>query len=191
MRTFLRSKLMLALTALLMLAVVALPLAINATSSHAAHAANTKSTFAAQGGLDCNGFSNVQKPVKSDLLCQDFAGYDQGRGYDNGHYVGHDEPTLNFFSNSPGSANNMQWQVTLPTEHALPATQTFENYPAFWFGLAICDANSIPQKPCIPDSDKNLLAAFPWRSQHSRVRLSGIAVLSARVLPLYQQAKLR
>ncbi|MGH2497324.1 MAG: hypothetical protein ACRDIV_21700 [Ktedonobacteraceae bacterium] len=159
MRTLLRSKLMLTLTGLLMIAVIALPLALNAASSHAA--APAKPTFAAQGGLDCNGYSNVQKPVRPGMVCQDFAGYDAGRGYDNGHYIGHDEPTINFFSNTPGSANNMQWQVTLPKERPLPATQTFENYVTFWFGLAVCDSNSIPQKPCIPDSDKNHAPRFP------------------------------
>jgi hypothetical protein len=152
MRTILRSKLMLTLAALLMVAAIAIPLVVNATSPHAANAA---SNFAAQGGLDCNGFSKIQKPVKPGLLCTDFAGYDKGRGYDNGHYIGHDEPTINFFSNSPGSANNMKWQVTLPTEYPLPATQTFENYPAFWFGLTLCDSKSFPEKPCIPDSDQN------------------------------------
>jgi len=87
MRTFFQSKLMLALTAVLMAAAIAFPLAVNATYSHAA---GTTQNFAAQGGLDCNGFSKIQKTVKPNLLCTDFAGYDQGRGYDNGHYVGHD-----------------------------------------------------------------------------------------------------
>jgi hypothetical protein len=112
-------------------------------------------TFPARGSLDCNGYSKIQQPIKAHDICADFAGYDGSRGYDNGHYIGHDEPTVNFFSNSPGSASNMQWKVTLPTEHALPATQSFENYIAFWFGLDLCDPNSYPQNPCIPDSDKN------------------------------------
>ena len=32
---------------------------------------------------------------------------------------------------------------------------TFELTPAIWFSLAMCDSNSYPQNPCIPDSDKN------------------------------------
>src|SRR5690349_2233681 len=31
-----------------------------------------------------------------------------------GHYVGHDEPSLAFFSNRPGSGNHMSYNVTLP-----------------------------------------------------------------------------
>src|SRR5439155_21525901 len=116
-------------------------------------------SFPAKGGLDCNGYSKIQKTVKH-VLCKDFVGYDGGRGYDNDHYVGHDEPTVNFFSNAAGSGNNMQWKITLPTEHALPATQTFENYPAFWFGLVLCDPNSYPQQPCTPDSDANAAPRF-------------------------------
>jgi hypothetical protein len=49
----------------------------------------------------------------------------------------------------------MQWEVTLPRERPLPATQSFENYIAFWFGMALCDPNSYPRGTCIPDSDKN------------------------------------
>src|SRR5439155_18159113 len=37
----------------------------------------------------------------------------------------------------------------------LPATKTFENQIAFWFSMALCDPNSFPQNPCVPDSDKN------------------------------------
>jgi len=43
----------------------------------------------------------------------------------------------------------------LPKERALPATKTFENQIAFWFSMALCDPNSFPQNPCVPDSDKN------------------------------------
>src|SRR5665647_3841029 len=31
-------------------------------------------------------------------------------------YVGHDEPSLLFYSNTPGSGNNVQYQMILPTE---------------------------------------------------------------------------
>jgi hypothetical protein len=49
----------------------------------------------------------------------------------------------------------VQWDITLPFERPLPATQTFENYPAFWFAMALCDDNSYPNGPCIADSDEN------------------------------------
>ena len=33
-----------------------------------------------------------------------------------GHYVGHDEPSMLFFSHENGSGNHMSYNVTLPTE---------------------------------------------------------------------------
>src|SRR5579883_3205296 len=132
-----RSKLALTLFACtLAVAAFAIPFSISAHNLQPAHA--TGAQFPARGGLDCNNDSAIQKDIKPDLACIDFGGYDGGRGYDNGHYVGHDEPTMSFFSNSPGSGSNMQWQVKLPTEHALPATQT----------------------PCTPASDTSLAPRF-------------------------------
>ena len=55
-------------------------------------------SFAPVGNLDCNGYSQIQQPLKTPLVCADFiADYDQ-RGYDNGHYIGHDEPSIGFIS---------------------------------------------------------------------------------------------
>lgn len=112
-------------------------------------------THAAQGSLDCNGFSTIQQPLRSNNICTDFRDPDGGRGYDNGHYIGHDEPSLQFLSSVPGSGNNVQWQITLPRERPLPATQTLENQVAFWFSMALCDPNSFPNGGCIPGSDSN------------------------------------
>lgn len=138
---------------------LALSVAITAVDAHTAHAAAL--SFPPVGNLDCNGYSKIQKPLKAYQTCADFRGYDGGRGYDNGHYVGHDEPAMEFASNAPGSGNNVQWQITLPKERALPATKTFENQIAFWFSMALCDPNSYPQNPCTPDSDKNLGTQVP------------------------------
>src|SRR4051794_15740149 len=33
-----------------------------------------------------------------------------------GHYVGHDEPSMAWYSNRPGSGNHMRYTVTLPTD---------------------------------------------------------------------------
>jgi hypothetical protein len=111
--------------------------------------------IAEEGGLDCNGLSTIQRPIKDDLVCADFFFGSQGRGEDNGTYIGHDEPSVGFYSESPHSGNNVQWEFRLSAEHALPATQTFENLIAFWFSMAICDPKSYPQNPCTPDSDAN------------------------------------
>ena len=86
----------------------------------------------------------------------------------NGYYVGHDEPSLEFKSNIPGSGNDMTYLMTLPKD---PTTQptafggpnsttwNFQLRPTFWFGLTLCDSESAPEftKTCKPDSDSNNL----------------------------------
>jgi len=153
MKGLIRSKLILTLIAMVALAAIASSMAISAIGAHASH--STAPSFATTGNLDCNGYSSIQKPLKSYQPCTDLKGYDGGRGSDNGHYIGHDEPSVQFTSSTGGSGNNTQWEITLPKERALPATKTFENQIAFWFSMALCDPNSYPQNSCTPDSDKN------------------------------------
>jgi hypothetical protein len=114
-------------------------------------------TVVAKGDLDCNGFSKIQQPLKAYLPCTDFfsAAWGGRRGYDNGHYIGHDEPSMGFYSTAHHSGNTFQWDVTLPVERPLPAIQSFETFITFWFSLALCDDNSFPNGTCIPDSDEN------------------------------------
>jgi hypothetical protein len=113
-------------------------------------------SFKSVGGLDCNGHSQIQKPLRPQDSCTDFRDEYGQRGYDNGHYIGHDEPSVGFISTVPHSGNNVQWEFTLPRERPLPATQSFENFITFWFSMALCDPNSgFVRGPCIPDSDKN------------------------------------
>jgi len=79
------------------------------------------------------------------------------------HYVGHDEPSLLFYSNTPGSGNQMQYTVTLPHEpppsHPLSRSYNFELNGALWFGMALCDTQSYPEQisTCTPDSDSNIV----------------------------------
>jgi len=128
-------------------------------------------SFSPVGNLDCNGYSQIQQPLKTQLICADFIdGYGQ-RGYDNGHYIGHDEPSIGFISTAPHSGNNIQWEFTLPQERPLPAIQSFENFVAFWFSMALCDPNSFPVGACIPDSDQN------------NPRLAGSAFLELQFYP--------
>jgi hypothetical protein len=84
-------------------------------------------------------------------------------------YVGHDEPSVLYYSNVPGAGNRNQWQLTLPTDPP-PSVKpgrswSFQLTPAFWFGMAMCDTQSYPQQvsTCTPDSDSNItpLAQHP------------------------------
>jgi len=125
---------------------------------------------ASQGELDCNGFSPVQKPLR-EFNCTDIAGGKKanantwgGRFYDNGHYIGHDEPDTGFLSSAPGSGNNVTWTITLGRDPKGTPTAVnpghdvsdwFELTPAPWFSMALCDPNSYPLTPCTPESDSN------------------------------------
>jgi hypothetical protein len=118
----------------------------------------------ARGGLDCNGFSPVQKTYRQ-MWCTEIAANDANGFEDNGHYVGHDEPDIGFFSTQRGSANNMTYKTVLPVDPTPPpstafggSTHEFELTPAIWFGLTMCDTESYPEgsKVCTPDSDSNV-----------------------------------
>jgi hypothetical protein len=123
------------------------------------------------GNLDCNGYSTIQKSVSDrKLVCTDIRGLERDaaeyhhRFYDNGHYIGHDEPSIRFLSSRPGSGNDVTFTERLPLDpKRLPTvnhpgrdvTHWFELSPAPWYGMSICDPNSYPQTPCTPNSDSN------------------------------------
>jgi len=124
-----------------------------------------------KGALDCNGFSTIQQSIKPTGVCTDVRGFagvenaytDDGRFFDNGHYIGHDEPDLTFLSNKPGSGNDVTWTETLGTNPGAPTVGTpgrdvtnwFELSIAPWFSMALCNPNSYPQASCKPNSDSN------------------------------------
>lgn len=135
-----------------------LPNALPGASSPTRQSAQLKAaSFAPQGGLDCNGHSPIQNTIKPVLICADPT-FGHKRAYDNGYYIGHDEPSIGFYSSAQGSGNNMQWQFRLNSDpnYAAGGTLTVQTTPTFWFSLAICDPNSYPQNPCRPDSDRNV-----------------------------------
>ena len=82
-----------------------------------------------------------------------------------GHYVGHDEPSMLFYSNRPGSGNHLRYTLTLPTDPSanhpnMPGkSYAFELSGAEWLGMAICDSQSDPEQvsTCPADSNKNVL----------------------------------
>jgi hypothetical protein len=118
----------------------------------------------ARGMLDCNGYSRVQKPL-AHLQCTEVSGKDKEGFEINGHYVGHDEPSLQFMSTIPGSGNSAKYKTTLPVD---PPGQpdgttsgpvyTFQQRIADWFGMVMCDTESYPEgsNTCTPDSDSNI-----------------------------------
>jgi hypothetical protein len=109
-----------------------------------------------RSGLDCNGFADYgSENVKPNMICADPINH-----VDNGYYIGHDEPTIQFVSSTAGSANNLQYSLTLPATDPVPKqdgsqTANFENYVAFWFSLSLCDPHSFPFGACTTDSDAN------------------------------------
>lgn len=84
-----------------------------------------------------------------------------------GHYVGHDEPNVLFYSNKPGSGTRERYQLTLPKSPPPPTpgmpvnarSYSFELQVAPWFGMALCADRSFPEllKTCTPDSDVNIV----------------------------------
>src|SRR5262245_59783713 len=97
-----------------------------------------------------------------DALCTEVA---DSIGYA-GEYTGHDEPSLLFYSNTPGSGNSNTYQLTLPGEPVVQPNQAgtagtwnFQLHIAFWLGMALCDYHASPDfthAPCAPDSDANI-----------------------------------
>ena len=92
-------------------------------------------------------------------------------------YIGHDEPSVQFFSNRPGSGNNLTYKLRLPTEPPTKPQQSgaggnwnFQQHVTFWFGMQLCDNQGAPNPdgkaltghatvPCKPDSNSNLYAS--------------------------------
>jgi type II secretory pathway pseudopilin PulG len=139
---------------------------------------------AARGGLDCNGWSPVQKTFRQ-MWCTEIAA-NSPRGFvDNGWYVGHDEPDLGFFSFRRGSANHMTYKTVLPVDPSTPpsvpfggSTHEFQLTPAIWFGLTMCDTQSYPEgtRVCKRDSDSNV--QVPPRPNHA-----GAAFMELQMYP--------
>ncbi len=125
--------------------------------------------------LDCNGWSSKYTSANGGFkkLCTDPRGakkgystslrgyYTNGRFVDNGHYVGHDEPSVKFISSVANSGNTMTYFMKLPVDPRKPPTDSgsvtkyAELTGAAWFGLPLCDPGSYPQNPCTPHSDAN------------------------------------
>jgi hypothetical protein len=137
-----------------------------------------------KGGLDCNGFSPLQSTFRH-MWCTEIAANDESGFEDNGHYVGHDEPDIGFFSFARGSSSDMTYRTILPVDPSAPpstafggTTHDFELTPARWFGMVMCDNESYPEgtKVCHPNSDGNV--QVPPRANHA-----GAAYMELQLYP--------
>lgn len=105
---------------------------------------------------DCN------DPDAHDINCLEPTRANIEKAYKRGYpyYIGHAEPTIEFFSARATSGSNMQWKFQLPATEPTPAQDgskvaNFELFSAFWMGLALCDPNSNPFGACVAASDSN------------------------------------
>jgi hypothetical protein len=80
-------------------------------------------------------------------------------------YVGHDEPSLVFYSNVAGAGNNTTYTFRLPRDpsaanpNASGKSYAFELNGAIWLGMALCATQSYPEQvsTCTPDSNSNIV----------------------------------
>jgi hypothetical protein len=124
------------------------------------------SSSLAQASPPPNSFFQCNEP--SGILCAEQRDNPGGSEY----YVGHDEPSVLFYSSVPGAGFNNTYRLRLPKDPPmLPkqdgsgGTWNFQLHPAFWFGMAMCDdqgnpnpggSPQFPNIPCTPTSDSNI-----------------------------------
>src|SRR6185312_14399998 len=137
-------------------AVTACLLLAGAASAHTHHAQRAWVSPRSVGALDCNGMSPIQSTIESAKACTDIRGVlnstspymDDGHFYDNGRYIGHDEPDTRFLSGMHGSGNNVVFRETLgrdpkgaPTVRVPGRDRTHwvELSVAPWFSMALCN----------------------------------------------------
>ncbi len=138
---------------------LAVPTALAGTNLAPASAATATRT--APTHIDC---SNGGR-----FLCTEV--FNSEKVFGEGHYVGHDEPSVLFDSDVAGSGNQMAYMGQLPKEPPasnVPGAKNydFQYYAAIWFGMAMCDTQSYPElvNTCVPDSNVN--AVDPKKSPY-------------------------
>jgi hypothetical protein len=109
-----------------------------------------------------------------------------------GAYTGHDEPSVIFYSSRSGSGNDNTYRLilppdpsTFPSQDGTGSTWSFQQHPAFWFGMAMCDGESAPEftKACTPDSDTNIKDSADPSSPDFIGRHSGAAFMEMQFYP--------
>ena len=107
-------------------------------------------------------------------------------------YVGHDEPSLLFYSNVPGAGNSMVYRLRLPKDppqkpkqDGTGGTFNFQLHPAFWFGMALCDTESAPNfsKACEANTDANIFDSATTTDAHYIGKHPGTAFVELQFYP--------
>jgi hypothetical protein len=116
----------------------------------------------------------------------EFAGFDKAvkAGAHMLGYIGHDEPATLFYSNEPGSGNDVTYRMRLPQDpptrprqDGSGGTYNFQDHVTFWLGMVMCDPNGSPNPDgaeldghptaaCTPDSDTNIYNSQKPSSSH-------------------------
>jgi hypothetical protein len=126
---------------------------------------------------------------EGDPLCAETA---DAIGYE-GRYTGHDEPSVLFYSDKPGSGNNNRYRIVVPKDPPVRPRQdgsggtfNFQDRIAYWFGMDLCDNQSAPEfthAPCTPNSDANIFDSADPASPHYIGRHPGTAFLELQFYP--------
>ena len=110
----------------------------------------------------------------------------------NGQYIGHDEPSVLYYSDTAGAGNTNLYRLRLPTDPPIPpnqagtgGTDNFQLHPAFWFGMAMCDTQSAPNytDQCAADSDTNIFDSADPTSEHYIGKHPGTAFMEMQFYP--------
>jgi hypothetical protein len=139
--------------------------------SNGAAAAKAKPTAPLTHWCNTNGVTCAE-PFQN---WEDFPFFDrlEQQGVKIDEYIGHDEPSVLFYSSVAGSGNNANYTLSMPNEPLLPprqdgsgGTYNFQQHVAPWLGMAMCDDQGAPNPdwsgaaypnvPCTPDSDSNI-----------------------------------
>ncbi len=109
-----------------------------------------------------------------------------------GQYTGHDEPSLLFYSNQPGSGNSNFYSLTLPQDPSTAPNQdgtgstwAFQRSVAIWFGMIMCDDQDAPTpgKHCTADSDTNIYTSLDPHSPNYIGNTPGEAYMEFQFYP--------
>ena len=107
-------------------------------------------------------------------------------------YVGHDEPSVLFYSETPGAGYSNVWRArlpkdppTLPQQDGKGGTWNFQLHPAWWFGMAMCDTQSSPNftNVCVPDTDDNIFDSADPTSPRYIGKHPGTAFMEMQFYP--------